>query len=206
MGFPRTWMQPSSIQLDSFVGFGSESFIAVRTQVLAKLAHPNIVAYYGSFVDNEDLNVVMEYADGGTLSSHIQKAKVPFTEAAIMRLFTQVRSPYVSYARGGGGAAGVEEGRQRGSWGGHGRGAETCGWLGRLWGQGGTRRADEVDGVHGAGGGTPRDGLSFHPAPSHAEGAAAGEANEWVSSGGAVSVDTLVAPRQYIGQARSHLR
>lgn len=62
-----------------------------HAQVLAKLAHPNIVAYYGSFVDNEDLNVVMEYADGGTLSSHIQKAKVPFTEEAIMRLFTQVR-------------------------------------------------------------------------------------------------------------------
>jgi hypothetical protein len=34
-----------------------------RGQILATLAHPNIVAYYGSFMSGEDLNVVMEYAD-----------------------------------------------------------------------------------------------------------------------------------------------
>lgn len=63
-------------------------------QVLAKLAHPNIVAYYGSFMESDDLNVVMEYADGGTLSSYIQKAKAPFSEAEIMRVFVQARAPF----------------------------------------------------------------------------------------------------------------
>eukprot|EP00242_Pyramimonas_sp_CCMP2087_P012684 CAMPEP_0198199912 /NCGR_PEP_ID=MMETSP1445-20131203/3020_1 /TAXON_ID=36898 /ORGANISM="Pyramimonas sp., Strain CCMP2087" /LENGTH=731 /DNA_ID=CAMNT_0043869823 /DNA_START=481 /DNA_END=2676 /DNA_ORIENTATION=- len=59
-------------------------------KVLAKLAHPNIVAYYGSFMESDDLNVVMEYADGGTLWQHIQKAKAPFREEEIMRMFTQL--------------------------------------------------------------------------------------------------------------------
>jgi serine/threonine protein kinase len=33
--------------------------------VLSNVAHPNIVAYYGSFVEDNILNVVMEYADNG---------------------------------------------------------------------------------------------------------------------------------------------
>jgi len=45
--------------------------------VLSNVAHPNIVAYYGSFVEDNILNVVMEYADNGSLFQHIQVRAVP---------------------------------------------------------------------------------------------------------------------------------
>ena len=62
------------------------------SQILAHLAHPNIVAYYGSFMQGDDLNVVMEYADGGTLFNRIASAKGPFPEEEIILYFAQVNA------------------------------------------------------------------------------------------------------------------
>jgi serine/threonine protein kinase len=38
-----------------------------EAQILRKLKHKNIIKYYTSFVENECLYIIMEYADGGDL-------------------------------------------------------------------------------------------------------------------------------------------
>lgn len=40
-----------------------------EAMILKKLDHPNIIKYYTSFLENENLNIVMEYAEGGDLYS-----------------------------------------------------------------------------------------------------------------------------------------
>lgn len=63
---------------------------------LAELcAHPNIVAYYDSFLDKDlgQLCIVMEYADAGALSDLVKENKTAGTQLPldmIVRLFTQV--------------------------------------------------------------------------------------------------------------------
>ncbi|CAG9467759.1 unnamed protein product [Pedinophyceae sp. YPF-701] len=58
--------------------------------VLSQLHHPNIVAYYGSFIEDGVLNVVMEYADNGSLSDHITKASKMFAEDTVVSFFAQL--------------------------------------------------------------------------------------------------------------------
>lgn len=38
-----------------------------EAQILRKVRHPNIIKYYTSFVDDEHLYIIMEYAEGGDL-------------------------------------------------------------------------------------------------------------------------------------------
>ena len=38
--------------------------------ILSSLSHPNIIGYHGSFIEGGVLNVVMEYADRGSLVSN----------------------------------------------------------------------------------------------------------------------------------------
>ncbi|KAK3267216.1 hypothetical protein CYMTET_24218 [Cymbomonas tetramitiformis] len=59
-------------------------------KVLAMVAHPNIVGYFGSFMEDGILNVVMEYADNGSLFQHIQRAKAPFSEQEILSYTAQL--------------------------------------------------------------------------------------------------------------------
>eukprot|EP00191_Tetraselmis_sp_GSL018_P018627 CAMPEP_0177591260 /NCGR_PEP_ID=MMETSP0419_2-20121207/7897_1 /TAXON_ID=582737 /ORGANISM="Tetraselmis sp., Strain GSL018" /LENGTH=724 /DNA_ID=CAMNT_0019081979 /DNA_START=126 /DNA_END=2300 /DNA_ORIENTATION=+ len=59
-------------------------------QILSKLGHPNITKYYGSFIEDGVLNVVMEYADNGSLFQHIQRARHPLSEAQIVKFFVQL--------------------------------------------------------------------------------------------------------------------
>lgn len=40
-----------------------------EASILKKLNHPNIITYYTSFLENESLYIVMEYAEGGDLYS-----------------------------------------------------------------------------------------------------------------------------------------
>lgn len=42
-----------------------------EAQILRKVSHANIIKYYTSFVEGEDLYIVMEYADGGDLQQVI---------------------------------------------------------------------------------------------------------------------------------------
>ena len=44
-----------------------------EVSVLKMLKHPNIVAYYDSFVEDKSLMIAMEYAPGGTLYEFIME-------------------------------------------------------------------------------------------------------------------------------------
>ena len=56
-----------------------------EVSVLKMLQHPNIVAYYDSFVEEKSLMIAMEYAPGGTLYEFI-------TERAGKLLLEEVHS------------------------------------------------------------------------------------------------------------------
>lgn len=67
-------------------------------EILAQLDHPNVVAFYDSFVETDDvegncLNIVMEYCDGGDLDAAIKRRRTlgrPFAELHVMRIFVQL--------------------------------------------------------------------------------------------------------------------
>lgn len=40
-----------------------------EAMILKKLSHPNIIKYYTSFLENDSLHIVMEFAEGGDLYS-----------------------------------------------------------------------------------------------------------------------------------------
>lgn len=40
-----------------------------EAQILKKLRHPNIIRYYNSFVDEDHLYIIMEYAEAGDLAA-----------------------------------------------------------------------------------------------------------------------------------------
>lgn len=42
-----------------------------EANILKKLSHPNIIKYYTSFLENQTLHIIMEYAEGGDLYSVI---------------------------------------------------------------------------------------------------------------------------------------
>jgi NIMA (never in mitosis gene a)-related kinase len=46
-----------------------------EVQILKKLDHPNIIKYYGSFVQDSNLYIVMEYAEGGDLHRLLKRNK-----------------------------------------------------------------------------------------------------------------------------------
>ena len=60
--------------------------------ILQRMRHPNVVRYEESVEQGADLYIVMEYADGGDLYSHINKVKATggaMTEDQVINLFTQ---------------------------------------------------------------------------------------------------------------------
>ncbi|XP_050956457.1 serine/threonine-protein kinase Nek5 isoform X2 [Labeo rohita] len=59
--------------------------------LLSKMKHPNIVAFYKSFHDRNNLYILMEYCDAGDLMNRIrmQRGK-PFTEQQIVDWFVQI--------------------------------------------------------------------------------------------------------------------
>lgn len=84
--------QPIVVKEISFKHLSQQEQAAAKeeTHILALLNHPNIIAYYGSFLENDIFHIVMEYADGGDLSQKIQGAKEPFSEDQILKWFIQI--------------------------------------------------------------------------------------------------------------------
>ena len=62
-----------------------------ETKVLSLMNHPNIIRYYGSFLEQGVLHIVMEYADNGDLSEKIKNANSQhFNEEQILDWFVQI--------------------------------------------------------------------------------------------------------------------
>ncbi|KAM6178194.1 serine/threonine-protein kinase Nek5 [Rhynchocyon petersi] len=59
--------------------------------LLAKMKHPNIVAFFNSFQENGSLFIVMEYCDGGDLMKRISRQRgILFSEDQILAWFVQI--------------------------------------------------------------------------------------------------------------------
>ena len=60
--------------------------------VMKKVQHPNIIGYFDSFVAAENMHIVMEYADGGTLygviRAHLRTGPIP--EQQVLAYFAQI--------------------------------------------------------------------------------------------------------------------
>lgn len=66
-----------------------------EVEVLRKLSHPNIIGYYGSFIDEPFLYIVLEFADGGDLDQAIRRTKKRgrlFNQDRVLYWFCQVAS------------------------------------------------------------------------------------------------------------------
>jgi serine/threonine protein kinase len=67
-----------------------------EVMVLSMLQHPSIIAYYDSFLENDVLNIVLEYADAGDLHDLIARAQQQpvgqqlLDEAFILDMFVQI--------------------------------------------------------------------------------------------------------------------
>lgn len=61
-----------------------------EVKLLSLLHHPNIVGYYDSFIENNRLHIIMDYANGGDLSISIKSQHGKFfTEEQILKWFIQ---------------------------------------------------------------------------------------------------------------------
>ena len=67
---------------------------AIReAETMKRLHHPFIITCYGSFVEMNDLYIVMEYANGGNLESYIRRRKAildPLKQEEIVRFCWEI--------------------------------------------------------------------------------------------------------------------
>ncbi|XP_078033861.1 serine/threonine-protein kinase Nek5 isoform X2 [Augochlora pura] len=61
-----------------------------EVQYLHKLRHPNIVAYYGAWIEEDRCYILMEYATRCTLKDLLSKRRTPLTDSDALYLFSQV--------------------------------------------------------------------------------------------------------------------
>ena len=64
-----------------------------EVSILRKVSHPNIIKYYSSFLENESLCIIMEYAELGdlyTLIKHYKKHQKSFEEIILWRVAYEV--------------------------------------------------------------------------------------------------------------------
>ncbi|GBG27735.1 Protein kinase, putative [Hondaea fermentalgiana] len=61
-----------------------------EVDLLSELNHPNVIQYFGSFVENSNQHIVMEYAAGGALVNVLNQARGPLPEDQIWEWFSQM--------------------------------------------------------------------------------------------------------------------
>ena len=64
-----------------------------EVSILSKLQHPHVIAYHEAFLNEGSLNIVLDYADGGTLEDQIKSAKKSgqfFSVTQVQCWFTQI--------------------------------------------------------------------------------------------------------------------
>ncbi|XP_023224641.1 serine/threonine-protein kinase Nek8-like [Centruroides sculpturatus] len=62
-----------------------------ESKVLSRLKHPNIIAYYENFLEEQSIVIVMEYAPGGTLYDYLQQREGKLlSEEEVLYYFSQI--------------------------------------------------------------------------------------------------------------------
>ena len=61
-----------------------------EAEILKKLNHPNIIRYHDSFLIENNISIVMEYGEGGTLYNFILNQEKIISENVIKKLFIQL--------------------------------------------------------------------------------------------------------------------
>ena len=72
-------------------------------KLVQSLAHPNIIRYVDGFMENQELVLVFEFAEGGDLRRHLRKAKERssrFEELVVWKYISQIAGSYASYGGG----------------------------------------------------------------------------------------------------------
>ncbi|KAK6020652.1 hypothetical protein OSTOST_13691 [Ostertagia ostertagi] len=64
---------------------------ACEVKLLQKMHHPMIIGYYDYFIFENQLAIVMQYAEGGTMERLVHDQKgVNFPESQVLNYFTQI--------------------------------------------------------------------------------------------------------------------
>lgn len=64
-----------------------------EVEILKKINHPHIIKYYYSFIEDNTLSIITEYAESGDLYQHLQKhrnKKQNFSEAELWRIMSEL--------------------------------------------------------------------------------------------------------------------
>jgi len=69
-----------------------------EARVLSSLDSKWVISYHDCFVEEDKLNILMQYAEGGTLHERIRRAKSGFPESTVWWYFIQVQSYQTSVA------------------------------------------------------------------------------------------------------------
>ena len=72
------------------MSYGKLDIIYNEINIHSKLDHENIIKLYNFNEDNENINIIMEYAPNGNLYDLITKEKTGFSEYKAFEYFIQV--------------------------------------------------------------------------------------------------------------------